>query len=106
MNWIPLTSPDQIAVIRENSFQKPQVIFKHSTRCHISSVVWNRLENTNTPIAADLYYLDLLRYRPVSDAVATTFSVWHESPQLLLIQDGECTYDESHMAIRPEDLPI
>lgn len=105
MNWIPLTSLEQIALIREKSFQKAQIIFKHSTRCHISSVVLNRLDKGDAPANSEVYFLDLLKYRPVSDAIAETFSVWHESPQILVIQNGECTYDESHMAIRLEDLP-
>ena len=47
-----------------------------------------------------IYYLDLLRFRPLSAHIAEQFGIRHESPQLLLIQDGECRYDASHMGIR------
>jgi bacillithiol system protein YtxJ len=50
--------------------------------------------------AAKIYYLDLLRFRPISQEIAQKFNVHHESPQLLLIQNGECTLDSSHMAIK------
>ena len=53
---------------------------------------------------AKIYYLDLLRFRPISQEIAQKFSVQHESPQLLLIQDGECSYDASHMGISLSDV--
>jgi bacillithiol system protein YtxJ len=47
----------------------------------------------------EAYYLDLLNYRSVSNAVAATFAVEHQSPQVLLIQNGICTYNSSHLDI-------
>lgn len=104
MEWIELTHPSQLDEIREKSYSKPQVIFKHSTRCSISSMVKSRLERSEAPGAVDFYYLDLIQYRPVSNQVAEDFKVWHESPQLILINKGECTYDESHTGISMDEL--
>lgn len=104
MNWIPLTSEDQLQLIKEKSFTTPQVIFKHSTRCSTSSMVLNRLERSEAPANTDFYYLDLLAYRPLSNQVAELFHVHHESPQALVIRNGECVYDESHMAITMDEL--
>ena len=42
------------------------------------------------------YFLDLIIFRSVSALIAETFQVHHESPQLLLIKDGECILDQSH----------
>ncbi len=104
MNWIPLTTEDQLLLIKEKSFSIPQVIFKHSTRCSTSSMVLNRLERAEAPATIDFYYLDLLAHRNISNKVAEDFQVYHESPQILLIRNGECVYDESHMAITMEEL--
>ncbi len=104
MHWIELNDLDQINQIRERSRQRPQVIFKHSTRCSISSMALNRLERADVPPSADFYLLDLLRYRSVSNQVAEDFSVYHESPQVLLIKNGECIYDESHSGIAMPDI--
>lgn len=104
MEWIALTNPSQLDEIREKSYNKPQVIFKHSTRCSISSMVKSRLEKSSPPEGVDFYYLDLIQYRPVSNQVAEDFKVYHESPQLLLINKGECTYDESHTGISMDEL--
>jgi hypothetical protein len=63
-----------------------------------------RLEREVAPDGLDFYYLDLLHHRPLSNLIAEKFSVNHESPQLLLIKNGECTYDESHNGISMQEL--
>ena len=96
MNWTSLDSAEQISGIK----QRPgySVIFKHSTRCAISMMVKKRFELDMGKIPQDvpLYFLDLIRYRELSNQVASDFQVYHESPQLLLIKDGECVLDLSH----------
>ncbi|MCX6337198.1 MAG: bacillithiol system redox-active protein YtxJ [Bacteroidetes bacterium] len=104
MNWIPLNNEAQLQEIIEQSKNTPQVIFKHSTRCSISSMALNRMEQADQPANIDFYYLDLIQYRPISQQIAELFSVFHESPQVLLIKDGNCTYSETHMGIRMDEL--
>lgn len=104
MNWIELKNEDQILEIIEKSESKPQVIFKHSTRCSVSSMAKNRLERSTTPENTDFYYLDLIAHRAISNKIAEEFSVFHESPQILLIKNGECLYDESHNAISMSEI--
>ncbi|HQS24480.1 MAG: thioredoxin family protein [Sphingobacteriia bacterium 24-36-13] len=99
MNWIPLTEIAQLDQISKTSFDTPQVIFKHSTRCSISSMALNRLERETPPSNADFHFLDLIKNRNISNAIAEKFSVYHESPQILVIKNGECIYDESHQGI-------
>ena len=104
MTWIELKDESQLAEIREQSRQQPVVIFKHSTRCSISSMAKTRLERETPAENVSFYYLDLLRYRPVSNKVAEDFHVYHESPQVLLIRNGECIYEESHNGINMQDI--
>ncbi len=104
MNWISLTEPSQLDSIVERSKTKPQVIFKHSTRCSISSTAKHRLENARSGEDVDIYYLDLIAHRDISNQIAETFRVPHASPQVLVIKDGLCTFDESHLGIRMEDI--
>ncbi len=82
------------------------VIFKHSTRCSISVFVKARLDNHSTNFPCDFYYLDLLKNRALSNEIAETFHVHHESPQVLLIKNGECVYSETHGEIEMEELLI
>ena len=99
MNWIPLTEEQQLARIVEQSFSIPQVIFKHSTRCAISSMAKGRLDREKTPEGIPFYYLDLIKYRSVSNQVSQQFQVPHQSPQVLIISNGKSVYSESHNGI-------
>ena len=104
MNWIPITDQNQLETIKDQSFTTPQVILKHSTTCSISKMALARLERAEAPTSIQFYYLDLLNYRAISNAIAEKFSVYHESPQILLIKNGECIFDESHGGIQMEEI--
>ena len=104
MNWILLTSESQLQQLVSASTSKPQLIFKHSTRCSISSMAKSRLERNAQPEDIDFYFLDLLAHRHLSMKVADMFNIPHESPQVLLIKRGNCVYDESHSGIRMDDI--
>jgi len=104
--WIPLTSMEQLAGIKEKSTMKAQVIFKHSTTCGISRMVINRFNEDYDILSGDLdlYYLDLHSFRPLSNKVEELFQVRHESPQLLVVKNGEVVAHESHSGISQIDL--
>ncbi len=104
MNWIDLTHESQLASIVEASKAKPQLIFKHSTRCHISVTAKSRLDSVSHNEEIDCYYLDLLNHRNISNKITEDFKVFHESPQVILIKDGECIYDESHLGIQWDEI--
>lgn len=104
MEWKVLRDENELNEIVKKSETLPQVIFKHSTRCSISSVAKNRLEKASAPSGADFYYLDIISYRSISNKIAERFMVHHESPQVLVIRNGNCIYDESHMGIRMSDI--
>lgn len=104
MTWIQLTTLEQLQQIKAATGYS--AIFKHSTRCSISMMARKRFEIDwdLIPQGTPLYFLDLIAFRHVSNAIAEDFHVHHESPQLLLIKDGECIYDTSHGEISAEEL--
>ncbi len=104
INWIPLADEQQLSDIVKNSYELPQVIFKHSTRCSISSMAKSRLERSTPPENLPMHYLDLIQYRSLSNSIADVLSVHHESPQIILVKNGECVYDESHSGISMDEL--
>ena len=84
---------------------KPVLIFKHSTRCSISRMVLKQFENEfDLQDKITPYFLDLLNHRDVSNEIATKFDVYHQSPQLIVIQDGKSVYDASHDSIDAQSL--
>jgi bacillithiol system protein YtxJ len=104
MHWIHLTDEEQLKQIITKSQERPQVIFKHSTRCSISAVALQRLQKVSQPMDIDFYFLDLLAYRSVSNRIVDVFHVPHESPQVLVVRDGECVFEESHLGISMHDI--
>ncbi len=96
MNWIKLDNEEQIKTIKTN--EGYSLIFKHSTRCSISMMAKKRIEldSDELPINVQPYFLDLIANRNISSLIAETFQVYHESPQMLLIKNGECILDQSH----------
>jgi bacillithiol system protein YtxJ len=101
-----MRSIDDVDRIISASYKTPQIIFKHSTRCFISSMVLRRLEDewnyTNEEYIPN--FLDIIAYRDVSAYIAERLKVHHESPQILLINNGEAIFDESHQGISAGEL--
>lgn len=104
MNWKTLTSEEQLSEINAASAEAPIVIFKHSTRCSISSMAKGRLDRAVAPEGLTFYYLDLIAHRAVSNKIEEMYRVPHESPQVLIIRNGASIYDESHTGITMDNI--
>lgn len=104
--WRQLEDISQLDAVEELSNEKLVVIFKHSTRCGISHMVWDQFQNqvdfTNTHI--EMLYLDLLAHRDISNEITRRFQVLHQSPQILVIKKGEVIHHASHSAIHVSDI--
>lgn len=106
MTWIPLVDLAGIDRIKSASHEKPQLIFKHSTRCGISSSAKWRIDGDLEKLddKMDMHYLDLLSYRNISTAIADSFDVHHASPQIIVVHLGKAVLQASHSAIDPDSL--
>ncbi|TDQ07661.1 bacillithiol system redox-active protein YtxJ [Pedobacter metabolipauper] len=104
MQWKNITDLNQISDIQNQTGYS--LIFKHSTRCSVSMMAKKRFELDweAIPENTSLYFLDLISYRDISAKIAETFQVHHESPQILLIKDGDCVLDASHSDISAEEV--
>lgn len=97
-----LTDEAGLSNLIADSHLAPVLIFKHSTRCSISSMALNRIEKAIP--ALTFHLVDVIADRSISNRIAEVFSVYHESPQLLLIHQGECVYDASHLEIQAGEI--
>jgi bacillithiol system protein YtxJ len=96
--WITLDSSEQLSQILEN--EDASLIFKHSTRCSISSFAKRNFEkNFNVDSSIKVYLLDLLNHREISSEIAEKTGVYHQSPQAILVQNGKALYNASHESI-------
>ncbi|SDW93360.1 bacillithiol system protein YtxJ [Lutibacter oricola] len=106
MNWLELTTIEQLDELINDSNNKPILIFKHSTRCGISRFALSGFErsyNINKE-SLSVYFLDLLKYREVSNAIAEKLKVQHQSPQAIVISKEKVIYSASHSDISAEDI--
>lgn len=106
MEYKILNDPNQLIQIDQESGSKLQVLFKHSTRCSVSLYANKNLQREMSEIksdVADIYYLDLLNYRNISNEIAVRYNVVHESPQLLVIKNGKCIYFAAHDSVSLAD---
>lgn len=104
INWIPLTEMNQLDEIKSLSKSKAVLIFKHSTRCGISRMVLKNFENEFNlrDSEIELYFLDLIENRTISNEIAMKFNVLHQSPQVLVLKNDGVIYYDSHHQISVE----
>ncbi|MBO6587117.1 MAG: bacillithiol system redox-active protein YtxJ [Gracilimonas sp.] len=105
-NWKELTSEEDVADVMHTSNEKPQVIYKHSSRCATSYFALKNVESISAEdqLKADFHMVDVISRRPTSMHIAEELEIRHESPQLFVIKDGEVIWSGSHNQIQAEVL--
>jgi bacillithiol system protein YtxJ len=104
--WKKIESEADLAELNKRSFEIPQLILKHSTRCGISRMALDRMQRAQQPASFEINYLDLLTFRSVSNKIAADYHVHHESPQVLLIKNGSCIYTASHGQVNMDSVKL
>ena len=104
--WLGLHSVSDLDAAIEASSEVPVVLFKHSTRCSISSSALSRLSRNwdNELVNVKPFMLDLLSYRDVSAAIGDKLNVIHQSPQMIVVKNGKAVFTSSHMDINFDDV--
>jgi bacillithiol system protein YtxJ len=105
LDWIEVSSLEELDQAIEESGDKPAVFFKHSTRCSISSMALNRFESDwKEGTEGLLYFIDLIKNRDVSNMLSEKADVYHQSPQVIVLKDKEAIYNASHSAISATEI--
>ena len=102
-----LTSLEQLEQCIQASFAQVVLLFKHSTRCPVSTAADNNFHKFAESEMAErlrLVHLDLIAHRDISNAIATKTGIAHQSPQAIYLIDGKAVWHKSHLAITPEEL--
>lgn len=103
MKFHSLTSIAELDEALKRAESEPIMLYKHSTRCNISDDALRLLETEGAKVEMPRsYYLDLIRYREVSNAIEERLNVRHQSPQVLVVFRGKVLYHESHWRISVE----
>ena len=108
MNKIKIDESWNLNEAIQNSMQEPILLFKHSTSCGISHMALKNFESDLEGIDSTYkyYFLDLITYRSISNEIADTLDVRHESPQLIVIKDGKVTHHASHHSISIKEVEL
>jgi bacillithiol system protein YtxJ len=106
INWTSITDETQWNTALALSEHQAVVVFKHSTRCSVSSMAlrmferdWNLDESQVKP-----FFLDLIAHRQISNLIAQQTRVEHESPQLIVLKGGKALYSASHQDISAQNV--
>ncbi len=102
-----LESVADLEAVLADSEKRPVMLFKHSTRCPISTAAEKAyLAFVEAHDDGRVLYtqLDLIQFREVSKAIAEKTGVRHQSPQAILLVDGEALWHASHLGITQEAL--
>ncbi len=99
--WKILTSEQMLDDAVQQSHEKKVVLFKHSTRCFISQTVLKNFEREvkSSDKEADYYFLDLLAFRNLSNRISELFDIEHQSPQMIVLENGKAIKNASHNSI-------
>ena len=98
--FIDLDNTEQLEKLFESSHQKPVILFKHSTTCPISANVFEDVSQTD----ATIYLIVVQEARNVSNAIAEKTGIRHESPQAIVLRNGEAIYHASHYDVTHSDI--
>ncbi|MBC6399724.1 MAG: bacillithiol system redox-active protein YtxJ [Ekhidna sp.] len=105
VQWNNIATLGDLEDLHKLSNETPVLIFKHSIRCSISSTALKRFEREfEEPADFKPYFIDLISYREISDAISLKYGIVHQSPQILLIVEGNCIYSSSHNGINYQEI--
>ena len=104
--WESISDASQVDPILEASKDRLQLIYKHSHRCSVCFVSKGNLEQASEDILehADMHFLNVVKSREASDYVASELDVRHESPQVILVDDGAVAWHASHGDIKADTI--
>jgi len=101
-----LDSPGALDELVQQSQQRPQLLFKHSSACPLSAMAYAELQDhLEEPVGgADYWLVTVQTARPVSNSVEAQLAVRHETPQAIVVRSGKAVWTASHRAITRRSL--
>ncbi|MDZ7805670.1 MAG: bacillithiol system redox-active protein YtxJ [Gracilimonas sp.] len=104
LQWRRLSTFSDVKKLNDASHSKFQLIYKHSTRCATSYFALKNLQNfpEEKLQKLDLYIIDVISQRQLSHEISEYFKVRHESPQVIILKDGQLIWNASHGDVRTE----
>lgn len=104
--WNSISGNEDLQTILERSAKHPQLIYKHSPSCSVSFIAKQELDSNVQELnkSVDLYLVNVIQERAVSNMVAQELGIRHESPQVILLKDGKVVWEGSHWQVKGEEI--
>ena len=105
-NLTPLSDIEMLEAAIAESRERPVLLFKHSRTCGISCEALDELHAHLERGDANATYkmITVQSHRRISDEAAARLGVRHETPQAILLRDGQPVWKASHFRITAEEL--
>ena len=101
-NFAPLTDAGELDALLARSHDAPVILFKHSTTCPISARAHRQMAELSTQVAGRISLVVVQRARDISRRVAELTGIQHESPQTIILRNGQAVWSASHFDITAE----
>jgi bacillithiol system protein YtxJ len=106
-----LTTLAELDTALAGSASRPILIFKHSTTCGPSAMALEEIEEIEALVSedglpVDLFIVTVQAARAVSNEIENRLRVRHESPQVLLISNGQVVWRASHFRVTASAITI
>ncbi|HEY8292375.1 MAG TPA: bacillithiol system redox-active protein YtxJ [Thermomicrobiales bacterium] len=95
-HFTPITDSESLDALFASSAAHPVVLFKHDPSCPISARAYREMEQ----VPGDVALVDVENDTAIASAVAERTGVRHESPQVIVVKDGQPVWSASHFNIK------
>jgi bacillithiol system protein YtxJ len=98
--FIKVTGAEQFTDLINRSQEQLVVIFKHSTTCPVSAAAYDEMEQ----FAGEVVLVEVQRARALSVEIEKRTGIRHESPQVLVLENGKVVWNASHFKVKAQAL--
>ena len=94
-HFVKITDAGSFEELVSHSQERPVVIFKHSLTCPISAGAYDQM----TDFEGEVALIEVQRARELSTEIENRLGVAHESPQVMVLRNGQVVWNASHFKI-------
>ncbi len=94
-SFLKITDTKSLEEMADRSRERPIVIFKHSLTCPISAGAYQQM----VEFEGEVVLVEVQRARALSMEIETRLGVMHESPQVIVLRNGQVAWNASHFGI-------
>jgi len=94
-HFVKVSDTKALEELAVRSKERPVVIFKHSLTCPISAAAYEQMAEFDGEVAL----VEVQRARELSGEIESRLGVAHESPQVIVLRNGQVAWNASHFKI-------